>query len=131
MFPINWESWDIYWGINYSVTCDDDIANLSGARLVAYLVNNYLGQKNKYKHSLLDGECFFTGFCGDEDLIDPIREFMLKPTEKTSFADLLSACLESWLVAVRRDYESQQEDEYIAEYLTANEYEYLENGNEI
>ena len=102
---------------------DDCILELSGARLYAYLVNNYGhklfkpsyirtidGRKNlsklyfcKYftnkqgetftqiysKWKPFTGCCTLTGVCYDNDILQPVYDFLKKPTAKTTFQDLI------------------------------------------
>jgi hypothetical protein len=75
-----------------------------------------------------ENSCVLTGFCGDDDILSPIYEFLKNPKESVTFADLLSDCLNSWLKGVRDDYEGQQTDEYISEHLDANDYDFTEDG---
>ena len=162
-FPVKWKECDVYRGINYSVTCDDNIAELKGIRLMKYIYNNfehilfkgkylkgfcYENEKDIKEHVRLktkklsngryfqsyyskiekDNSCVLTGFCGDNDILSPIYEFLKNPKESVTFADVLSDCLETWLKGVRNDYESQQSDEYISDHLEANDYDFTEDG---
>ena len=70
---------------------------------------------------------FFLNCEGDYDILKPLHEFLKNPIE-TDLETILSDCLEEWRIAVKNDYESQQEDEYISEHLIANEYEFTEEG---
>lgn len=148
IFPIKWDSWDIYQRINYRIQCDDEIRELSGIRLLKYIINNYWDDIFKGKYYSTDGQwingkyhykkryskcqfefdCPLTGFCGDYDILQPILDFLKNPQDNITFEDLLSDCLASWRIAVKNDYESQQSDEYIKECLEINEYEFTEDG---
>ena len=66
-----------------------------------------------------------TGFCLDCDLwITFYDEFKKTGDAKTAFNDALNAGFSSW----RADLEGQLENDYIDEFLTANEYEFTEDG---
>jgi hypothetical protein len=119
VFPIEWAEWDIYHGISYKMICDDEISELSDVRLSIYLQNYDIGD-----------DCPFTGFCGDEDILEPMRDFLKKPDDR-DFESLLYECLQSWLSGMRKDYEYQLSDEYISETLEINEYDFNENGEMI
>ena len=92
-----------------------------GKELLDYLKENYDIEK------LLSGECIFTGYCGDEDFIDPIRSFVEKPRNIT-FIDLMEDCCNSLLSALQKDCEYQLTEEYMEDFFEANNYEFLENG---
>lgn len=82
-------------------------------------------QDNKDK---LEKECPFTGYCFDEDLMKPIRDFLKDPNDCTTLQDLLDESAEAWKKAYIRDWQHAYSDEYIDDYLQANEYKFLENG---
>lgn len=168
IFPItinNWQYGGCRGDINFHMTCDDEIIELKGIRLLKYLYNNYEHWlfKGKYYQSfccekekdikhhprlkneqLSNGKyfqsyysklqkdtcCVLTGYCIDDDILNPIYEFLKKPTDNINFEDLMQDCLDSWIKACSDDYEYQQSDEAISEHLEANEYEYDETGIE-
>lgn len=67
-----------------------------------------------------------TGYCLDCDLwMTFYDEFKKTGDAKTAFNDALYAAFKSW----RDDLEGQLEDEYIDDFLTANEYEFDEDGD--
>jgi len=111
---------------------------LAGVRLWKYLQNNgYLTIANKWhpKHSkrgpvvsVLDGECPFTGYCFDETLIDPIREFIARPDNSKTMQDLINDSASRWVKAYLADWEYAYTDESIIDALDANEYEFTESG---
>lgn len=127
-FGLDWKSWDIYQGIEMQQGADE-FPDVYGSKLKWHLNRFHLKKKNEHGRKMLDGHCYFTGFCGDEDILDPIRKFMKDKKATDTFHDLMYACLQSWLSAVRADYESQQEDDYIKEHLIVNDYTFFENGN--
>ena len=66
-----------------------------------------------------------TGYCLDCDLwMTFYDEFKKTGDAKTAFNEALDAGFNSW----RDDIEGQLEDEYIDDFLTANEYEFDETG---
>lgn len=135
--------------VRYSLgQIDDNILALKGRRLIAYLINNYYDMLFEHKHY---GEyrevkpkvwrykryskcqwqetcCPFTGYCGDEDCLQPIREYLKKPNLSTDLEDLLRDCIGEWEKGVRADCEYQESDEAIIESITANEYDFEEDG---
>ena len=109
----------------------DGIENLCGVRLWKYLQKNhstYFCKYNKKYKPTLDGNCPFTGWCWDESFLDPIREFIKKPT-KISFGELIEDCIHSLLKEGCNDWEYQQSDEVVSETIEANGYEFTEDGD--
>lgn len=110
----------------------DEIQNLSGVRLWKYLQTNYSKYWCKYDKKfkpLLDGDCPFTGYCADENFLDKIREFILKPTNIT-FIELMGNCSFDVLKCIESDYNYQNSKEFAAEELSQKETNYLETGIE-
>lgn len=100
---------------------DNRVPGLAGVRLWKYLRNQCGVDK------LLAKCCPFTGVCFDEDLLQPIREFVARPDART-YAELLNDCADSWLDAVVADDEARFDDENVDESIRCNEYEFTENG---
>lgn len=101
---------------------DEAVAELEGVRAWKYLRANYadaIGER---------GSCPFTGYCGDEDLLDPLRNFLERPNTTNTVQDILDECAHAWATAWRADMEYQHSDEYVAEDLTDNDYEFTEDG---
>jgi hypothetical protein len=141
---------------------DDVILELSGARLYAYLVNNYGyklffpsyirtidGRKNlsrlyfcKYfknregqeftqifsKWKPFSNSCTLTGVCYDNDILEPIYEFLKKPTAKTTFRDLIGEIQSSISKCYQNTEEWINSEEFIIDELEANEYEFTYDG---
>lgn len=101
-------------------TMDENVLNLSGNRLRTYLVNNY--------SMILDKDCPFTGFCGDESLLLPIRQFVARPEPGTDFDDLLRTCCYSLSRALESEHEYFLSDEGIVEELRSRDCQFTENG---
>lgn len=149
VFPVravdwSYDQWTAY--ISPLFTGEDTLAALSGARLVAHLVNNYWKQLltrpkvyckgsryaagAKIRKSRINREfndCPFTGYCFDENLLDDIRAYINKPDGR-NYDELLSDCLHNWVSACRDDYAYQLTDESVDESILANEYEFSEDG---
>jgi hypothetical protein len=149
LFPIKVKQWEYgFQGsyINYEFT-DDEIEELSGIRLLKYLYNNYWTDlfKGKYysKGRYIDGKytyksrrskaifehcCVLTGYCIDDDILDPIYNFLKKPEAHITFNDLMDDCLQSWIKACENDYEAYFSMESFEDMAQANEWEFKENG---
>ena len=98
------------WGHSY---VDTDASN-----------QNFRGLKLK----VVDREQMPTGYCADCDLWYTFHD------EFKRTGDALHAfneAIDAWLKAVRSDMEYQQSDEFIDDHLTANEYEFTEDGKRI
>lgn len=133
--------------INYKFTADDDIENLSGIRLMKHIYNNYFTDlfkgkyfskgkyindqyTYKYRHSkvMFENCCVLTGYCIDDDILEPIYKFLKKPEEHIIFTDLMYDCLQSWIYACNADYEAYYSMESFEDIARINEYEYTEDG---
>lgn len=146
VFPVTVIDWEYGYRnyINFEMTCDGDIADLAGIRLLKYLYNNYgdvlfkrkyighLENREKftpvYSRCQKENSCVLTGYCIDDNILDPIYNFLKNPTNNITFEDLMGDCLNSWVKACDEDYQYQLSDEAIAEHFEANDYEFLENG---
>jgi hypothetical protein len=138
----------------------DEINELTGVRLRTFILNNFyhvLFERKKYvmkttsykkdgfgntipdksekrrisKIFFKETCCPFTGYCGDEDFLDPIREFILDPCKYTTLPDLIESCIEEVLESMENDYDNQMSDEYLTEYAEVNGYQFTENGKRI
>lgn len=137
-FDITLKDWSVGGrGEGVSFDLSENMDGLKGVRLYKYLVNNYLNRTKEYKYSkekkgqkynVLAGECFFTGFCADENLLDAIREFCKKPKKDLEARELFEACFWDWIKAYNADSDYQTSDEGIKETIEANDYDFLENG---
>lgn len=68
-----------------------------------------------------------TGFCADEEILDPIYEFLKKPRNIT-YAALLKECTDNWVDAYKNDMEESSTMEAFKEDCESNEYEFTEDG---
>ena len=82
-----------------------------------------------FDDKLLSGSCPFTGYCADEDLLDPIRKFRDKPDTGLSLIDVLDLCVSAWVSAWVADLEHQASDEGVEETILCNDYEFTETGD--
>ena len=126
--------------INFELTSENDIEELTGMRLRTWLINNFYNDlfKPKYlkhikgqaRYSKIQKstDCVLTGYCIDNEILSPIYEFLKKPGENTNLYALMQSCLNNWLSACQKDYNYYYSDEAIAETIEANECEFLESG---
>ena len=151
IFPIKVGDWEYGYRnfINFKMTVDyEEIENMTGIRLLKYLWNNYRRDiyngkyystsghydeqgkyhyKKRYSKITLEHSCVLTGYCMDDEILQPIYDFMQKPDNRT-FYDLINDCLHNWIFACNQELEYQNSDEAIIETIQANEYDFLENG---
>lgn len=127
--PLTTRDWSVGYGGTY-VTFDmdqddnysDGIAELSGVRAWKWLVNN------GWAKIAAGQDCPFTGYCGDEDLLDAIRKALANPTSITSLRDVFADALSDWAFAYERDIEHWGSEEVIREDIDANDYEFNADG---
>ena len=145
VFPVKYTSYEYSPGawVNFKMTCDDVISELSGIRLRTYIINNYydnlykpkfmcispitVNSKTRYSNCQVSNDCPLTGYGIDMDILQPIYDFLAKPDNST-FKDLIDGCLQSWAQACRDDYEGTLTEEWYADMCEANSYTFLENG---
>lgn len=101
-------------------------------RVKSKQITNNCPNKGKWSNSYYSGlfletSCVLTGYCMDDDILDPIYKFLDKPSNQT-FRDLLENCFDEWIKACNRDIDWQNSDEYISETISANDYEFEEDG---
>ena len=73
-------------------------------------------------------DCPFTGYCGDETLLDAIRKALANPAAITSLRDVFNDALQSWAWAFESDINHWHSEEAIREDIEANGYEFNANG---
>ena len=102
---------------------DDSLARseISGFRLYKMLLNRYSADSME--------SCCFTGYCGDEALMKPIREFIKKPSKYFDFNYLIDCCFDEWIKAFKKDIEHWESFDCIKEEILLNEYQFTESGN--
>lgn len=126
---------------------------ITGARAYAWIVNNVKGlrpgprvytiSREVNRHGFTRNErivkrvsgvyraddcCNYTGVCCDEDLLQPFREFLLKPDSRT-VEDLIKAAIDNYCSALRDDLEYRESDEFLTEELINGDTpEFFENG---
>lgn len=154
LFPIKIKTYefDAYtFNCNWHFTgLDGDIAGLSGQRLATYIWNNYRRDlfKGKYYSTageyidgkctyksrrsriILENSCVLTGVCYDDDILQPVYEFLNKPTG-LDFEGLIGECFDNFGKAVKAELRSQLSFEYFKDMALANEWEFTETGEMI
>jgi len=134
-FGLHVEDWRIdLWGQSYVkfYFYDDDYdkfyddpnslarSDISGVRLYKKLINRYDAHDMK--------DCPFTGYCGDESLLKPIRDFIKRPCKHTSFYELIDECFDNWIREYKADIEYWESFDCIRDEILANAYEFTDDG---
>lgn len=124
--------------------------NPCGVKLATWLWNNYadriyskkqywicngvpncVGVNAKHRNSAIfiitDG-CPLTGYYMDNQILEPIFEYMKKPSERMDFESLMNECFEAWRVACDKDFEFQCSDEQVIDNIESNKIEFYANG---
>ncbi len=132
--------------INVSFT-NDEVENLNGKRALAWIENNLLSniripknafsingtrrklaQYGQYYRAGMIEPCPFTGYCADDDFLDSLLKDIKEGCDlKTAFEGLTS----EYQKLINAEIAWQNSDEYIAEHLEANNYEFDKKGNRI
>lgn len=80
----------------------------------------------------IETSCVFTGVCYDDDILQPIYDFLeLRTFDGTTFKDLLENCFYEIKKTIENETEYMQGYEYITEQIVDNDYEFNENGQRI
>jgi hypothetical protein len=106
-------------GERIMITVPDDLTDMHGVRLWKYLGKHY--------GDLIAKDCPFTGVFYDEIALDPLRQFMKMPDNRT-WSELADDCASALLDGLHDQYEWRISDECLREECEANEWEFYENG---
>jgi hypothetical protein len=94
-----------------------------------------VGKHSRYSRvvfgGLHDGSCPLTGFCADNDALDPLWDMMEGKHVKDgmTIAEMIDACFESFFTSWEKDIRYRQSEEYFRESEMAEWYD--EDGNEV
>jgi hypothetical protein len=105
----------------------DGLGTMSGVRAWKWLMNNGWGDLANPKDTRKS--CPFTGYCGDETLLDAIRTALANPATITSLRDVFAECLSDWAEGFEQDYDHWHSEECIREEIEANGYEFYDDGS--
>lgn len=121
--PIKVRDWSVgYPGTYVTFDIDEDVADLSGDEAHQYLV------ANGWEQTTRNQDCPFTGYCGDETLLDAIRAGIANPASISSLRDLFQEALNDWAKAFEADYDYWASEEAIREDIDANDFEFHADG---
>ena len=94
---------------------NDALEHLKGIRLWKFINACY---------TIPEESCPFTGYCGDDSFLHPVRKFLLRPDTDTTGYELFRDCLYSWQQDVEGDHEYQLSEDNLKEL----DYDFLESG---
>lgn len=106
--------------IEWDYRGDEENLERRGSELARWLEEEY--------GSWLQQDCPFTGYCADEDLLEPIREFLKDPRESITFEGLLYDAFAGFANAVAEDMIHCWSFEYFLEECDANCWRFTEDG---
>lgn len=87
------------------------------------------------KKCFFENSCVLTGVCYDDDILQPIYNFIdnykqLKNyNDSLTFEELLNECLDSLDKSIENEIDGLNTDDSIVQILIDNEYEFTEEGN--
>lgn len=143
----------------YTDHMEENILELKGLRLQKYLWNNYKNQlfkgkyyslwskkdisykyhkngypvlKSRYSKVLKQNSCVLTGMCYDDDMLQPIYDFLEKRNFSNctiTFYHLINDCFDELRKTVENEIDYRNTDDAIIEEIKANEYEFTIDGN--
>ncbi len=99
-------------------------------QFICKLNTSHKGEKYTmlYSKQYKDNSCVLTGICYDNDILQPIYDFLKKPDKDTTFESLFND-VES---AISKCYDNTEEwvnsDEFIKDEIEANELEFTKEG---
>jgi len=126
---------------------NEEVENLSGKRAMAWIENNLLcniripensfalngtrrklAQYGQYYRAGMIKSCPFTGYWADDDFLESLLKDIKEGCDlKTAFEGLAT----EYQKIINNEIEYQNSEEYIAEHMDANNYEFDEEGNRI
>lgn len=153
-FPVTVNRWqyDEYMSrVSFDFEADDCIRKLTGQRLATYLWNNYkhalysgryyslwsrteIGDpyprklKSRNSKVMLTNCCPLTGYYIDMAILQPIYDFMAKPSEGYDFYVLMADCLGAWGRACSNDFRDASSMESFEEDCETYGWEFTEDG---
>lgn len=122
--PITIRDWSVGYRDTY-VTFDmnDEIADLAGNDAAQWLIDHGWQKLSQGQ------DCPFTGYCGDESLLDAIRTALANPAAISSLQSVFDDALQDWARAFEADVDYWHSEEAIREDIAASGYEFHANGS--
>lgn len=138
-----WEYDSCSYHVGAAFDSDECVGKFKGSRSIGHLLTYYSGvlrvpkvyeingKKRTSKVLFEETDCPFTGYCADEALLDPIREYLKKPDMDLTFKELMQKCLDSWGYDCMKDMQWLLSDGQVDETILANEYEFDAEGTRV
>lgn len=82
----------------------------------------------RYSKIILDNCCVLTGMCWDDDILEPVYNFLECPDKSTTLEDLFRDIEFAIGKAFEDDEDWVNSDEYITDIFEGNDYEFKEDG---
>lgn len=121
--PLTIRDWSVGYRSNgVTFDMDEDVADLSGNEAQQWLI------ANGWQKLAQNQDCPFTGYCGDEVLLDAIRTALGNPSSISSLRSVFADALHDWAKGFERDMDYWASEEAIREDIEANDYEFHANG---
>lgn len=125
IFPVSWRSFDIdNFHCQWTWTGCTGVANYDGEAAWEWLQEEGIFDIDFDNVPL-------TGFCGDCDILEPLKKFKENPDSVPDLRQVVEDCISSWMSGYRQDVEYHQSEECVREYLENDDQEYTEDGREI
>jgi hypothetical protein len=81
-----------------------------------------------YSKNRVTDSCVLTGVCYDDDILQPVYDFLAKPCKYTTIQDIFEQLGEA-IAKTFADYEDWvNSDEYISEFFEGNDYDFTIDG---
>ena len=116
---------DLYKGKYYGRLSSYDKTGLK----IPISLEHPIGQRHviHYSKCTIENSCVLTGMCYDDDLLEPIYNFMDFPTDQ-DFKDLLEDCLTKLCKTVQSGIDYKLSEEGLTESIECNDYDFTEEG---
>jgi hypothetical protein len=84
-----------------------------------------------YSNLNTENSCVLTGMCYDNNLLNPIYNFLeLRTFDSTNFDDLINECFYSLKKTIELEEEYLSSDDGIIEKILSNDYDFLKDGTQ-
>lgn len=145
LFPVKIDHWE-YDAYTYSIHCTvlsdyphEAVPDLRGWRLATYIWNNYGDRlytgkyyfthrwgangeytaKSRRSKVIMEHSCVLTGYCRDEDILEPVYAFLQHP-DGTTLSELMQQCCIAWVKACSDDCAASTSEAAFAEFCDDN-----------
>lgn len=103
---------------------------IKGNQFIYKVRKDYKGEPYTQIFSKLktDNSCTLTGVCYDNDILQPVYDFLLKPAKDTTFEDLIKDIERAITKTFSNTEDWLNSEEFISEELENNEQDFTEDG---